>query len=130
MDLIKSCYYGDIETVKNELDKGADVNTKDNDGETALMNASEVWTHRDRVIATGEGVDINARDNGGDTALTEAIDSGHIDIMKLLLDNRADVNTKTDDGLTTLIKASVGALMNASRDGYTDIVLILLKELI
>ena len=41
MDLIESCYYGDMETVKNELDKGADVNTKDNDGETALMNASK-----------------------------------------------------------------------------------------
>ena len=45
---------------------------------------------------------------------------GHIDIVKILLDNKANIHAKTDSGYT--------ALMFASRYGHKDIVNILRNE--
>ncbi|MDP2924239.1 MAG: ankyrin repeat domain-containing protein [Candidatus Omnitrophota bacterium] len=70
------------------LGKGAYVNAKDNDGETALMGASD-------------------RSNYG--AYIEVPHCGrHSEVVKILLDKGADVNAKDNAGYTALIKAAGG----------------------
>jgi ankyrin repeat protein len=48
---------------------------------------------------------VNAETSGKFTALILASEQGNIDIVKLLLDNGADVNAKTTSGRTALIWA-------------------------
>ncbi len=85
----RACYEGeDIDTVEKAIKEGADVNITD------------------EIIFGDEGK--------GNTALMMAASNGHIDITKLLLKAKADVNKQNDDGVT--------ALMMASSEGYLDIV--------
>ncbi|MGO9568404.1 MAG: ankyrin repeat domain-containing protein [Desulfomonilaceae bacterium] len=60
------------------------------------------------------GADVNAKDNHGWTALMEAAKTGHLDVVKLLLDEGADVNAKDNYGWT--------ALKIAEEDGHKEIV--------
>ena len=51
------------------LEKGADVNAKDNDGETPLHWASENGHEAIVSLLLEKGADVNAKDNDGETPL-------------------------------------------------------------
>jgi len=92
------------------LAKGADVNAKANDGQTALMVASSheqgfgLLDHPNIVPALlAQGADVNAKDRTGQTALMHASYSGHLDIVRALLAKGASVNAKDNDGRTALL---------------------------
>ena len=44
------------------------------------------------------GCDINAKDNAGFTPLHEAVTKGHLNCVKLLLEQGADPNEQSKDG--------------------------------
>ena len=96
-----------------------------------------------------EGADINAKDNGF-TLLMKAATEGYLKTAKLLIDRKADVDARSNEGGTALISAAmvgytqiVELLINAGADtklknnmgytadmyakenGYTNIVLLL-----
>ncbi len=72
------------EFVQALLDKGVDVNAKDNHGFTALIWAAK-GGHTEAVQALlDKGADVNARDNTGKTALMIAASRGHKEIVQLL----------------------------------------------
>ena len=110
-DLYKACYDGNMETVKKALDKGADVNTKDNDGDTCLMRAGN-YGHIEIVsLLLEKGADVNARDEQfGWTAFMWACQKRYTEIVSMLLNNGADVNAMTDSGYTALKLATMGNL--------------------
>ncbi len=64
---------GQIETVKLLIDRGADVNAKQDIGLTALMIAVIKKGHEIVRLLIDSGVDVNAKDNSGKTALLIAI---------------------------------------------------------
>ncbi|CAF4627766.1 unnamed protein product [Rotaria sp. Silwood1] len=66
-----------------------------------------------------EGDDINLQDNHGWTPLHEAVNHGHIDIVRYLLDCKANINIKANNGIT--------ALIDACNSGCLDIIEILLS---
>jgi ankyrin repeat protein len=68
------------------------------------------------------GADVNVKNKYGDTALIATIDRTSIDkdIVKLLIDNGANVNDTDRDGFT--------ALMHAAKKGDKDIVQLLLEN--
>lgn len=118
LELIKAAEEGNIAKVRNLLAQGADVNTKDKDGYTALIHAS--MNGHTEVVKTllAKGVDVNAKVagewNNGLTALMGASMNGHSEVVKILLAQGADVNAKAG-GKTALMWASW-----AFQKGYYD----------
>ncbi len=67
---------GRLKTVDFLIENGADVNVKDNNGETPLMAASAFSNCRVIKLLIEKGADVNAKDNGGWSALIYAAYNG------------------------------------------------------
>ena len=120
MNIIEAAENGNLEELKKLIKSGADVNAKNEYGNTALIYAA--WNgHTDCLSALiVAGADVNAKNNDGYTALTLAARDGQTDCVAVLISAGADVNAKNDDGNTALILA---ACM-----GHTECVNALLKS--
>jgi ankyrin repeat protein len=139
---------GRINSLKQVLDQGVNVNAQDTEGVTALMIAS-VLGHKEAVeFLIANGAEINTKGKNGITALFAASYMGHFAVVELLLDRGAsdlkalpiavraghnkivtlfldkgiaNANTKTDEGLPILHIA-------AGRLGRKDMVRLLLAR--
>ena len=49
---------------------------------------------------------MNVKDIDGSTSLLDAYTNGHHEIVKLLIENKADMNVKDKEGNTILISAA------------------------
>ena len=97
---------GDLAKVKALIAARADVNAKNNVGDTALMMASG-FGHLEVVQALlAAKADMNAKRNDGDTALMFASGNGRLEVVRALLAAGADVNAKSRHGNTALGGAS------------------------
>ena len=78
--------------MKAALKAGADVNARDEDGQTAFMEAASFNENPDVVKAlTAAGADVNARDEIGTTALMyAALSNINPNVIKVLLAAGAD----------------------------------------
>jgi TonB family protein len=89
------------------LNKGADLNAKDNYGWTPLMYAV---VSGDLTISTellDKGADVNARAVDGVTALMLSARFSGASMTRLLLERGADMAAKDDKGATALMSAAV-----------------------
>ena len=107
-ELIKACEDGDLKKVESLVEKGFDINAKNNYGWTALMWASTIGISTIDIVKylVKEGADINAKNNYGWTALMFASMVGSFDIVKHLIYKGSDINIKNNDGDTALILIS------------------------
>jgi ankyrin repeat protein len=87
-EFLKACRDGDLKKVKQLLKEGVDVNTKDEDGWTALMYACLKGEKKVAEFLIEKGVDVNAKDKNGRTALMIAKENGYDEIFKLLKSTR------------------------------------------
>ncbi len=140
-----AAYEGNINMVKLLLDYGADLEIKDNFGHTALENATHEGHTKIVKLLVAHGAQINSEtvmaaivsrkieiiqflfDHGANlnahefaNALTKASFYGPVDIVKLLLVSKADVNTKDRLGHT--------ALKTAAQQKHVEIVNLLLDH--
>ena len=60
---------GDLAAIRAELDKGVDVNAKDNGGRTPLHYAAKYATKQVVELLIPNGADVNAKDEDGKTPL-------------------------------------------------------------
>ena len=95
-----------IDQVKAALSNGADVNTKNNTGGTALMEAANAGNSDCVAYLIAQGAEINGKDNTGRTALMQAAYAGSIESIKALLSKGADINAKDNQGATVLMRAA------------------------
>lgn len=94
-----------IKDLKILLDKGISVDTRSADIPklTPLMRAADLGNKKVFEFLLGYAPDINAVDDNGSSALFYAARKGHLEIVRLLLINGADVKKVTKDGNTVLL---------------------------
>ncbi|XP_030849581.1 ankyrin-3-like [Strongylocentrotus purpuratus] len=119
--LDRASYTGHVDIVKYLISKGANPNSVDNDGITPLHVASQEG-HLDVVeCLVNEGADVKKVANNGMTVLNVALErgrvditlkgvtplmaaarGGHLDCVRLLLENNADIETVDAEGWTSV----------------------------
>lgn len=90
----------DIVSLNVLLAEGADINSVNEDGNTALMLASNIGNPRMIKIILAHNPNIDQKNNEGYTALMIASEQGQVHIVEQLLKNGADKMLKNNDGLT------------------------------
>lgn len=100
---------GDIELIRTWLYHGLNVNAQDENGNTALIAATNfgqrsiVWY----LLKEAPKIDLNLQNKNGSTALMCAADKHHDELVKWLLDQPSlKINTKNNEGETALDIAS------------------------
>ncbi len=154
-ELLKASEEGDTEEIKKLFNVGADPNTINIYGQTALMLACPEANYEIVKILLSTGVNVNAKDKDGNTALMFIMPYGYYEtnyskkIMELLISYGADVNATNNSGNTALMRIvsdftdgemgerdrielidtmlAAGADVNiANRDGKTALMLIII----
>ena len=82
--LMQAAMIGDTAIVKLLLNKGANVNAKEQSGMTALMNAAAFGDAEMVKLLIDKGADIHTTNNEGITALSQAKVAKKEDIVNLL----------------------------------------------
>jgi hypothetical protein len=94
-----------LDEVKLLLTKGADVNAKDSEGKTPLMNAAYYGKKEIAKFLLENGANVNARYVDGCTALIWAAGEGEAEVLEILLKHGADVHAAERNGYTALMIA-------------------------
>ncbi len=102
-----------LQRMRNLIAHGADVNARNETGNTALMRAVYGNFTEGAKLLIEKGADVTIANSDGTTALHEAASQGNIEMMKLLLEKGADINAisteyRTNGGsvLAALFQAS------------------------
>jgi ankyrin repeat protein len=116
-------------TIALLLEKGAEINARDEDGGTALIAAAGYGLLGIVEMLLQEGADIEARNNYGSTPLlvaacdcAEATMPDTLDVVKVLLQKGANINARDRRGDTALMVASGGGVIK------TEIVKLLIEK--
>ena len=120
MSLIESAASGDIEKLQELIHEGSDVNQQDEEGRTALIDASRADHLQCVELLTDAGADVNMTGLNGWTALFTASIRGHTSVVRHLVQKcSADVNMLDSKG---------SALMYAAAKNRVESVRILLQH--
>ena len=103
--LIMLAEKGDTENVLKLLEEGANINTTDGNGRTAVLAATYSNKVETVKVLIQKGADINIRDNNLENVLLHAGAKGLLDIVKLAIDAGADTKITNRFGGTALIPA-------------------------
>jgi ankyrin repeat protein len=123
---------GDIDQLKRHFYWGTDVNTRDDEGYTALDRAAEGGHADVAKLLIAKGADVNAKDQEGGTPLHSAALVGQADVAKLLIDNGADVNatigTLVEGVIAPRYKEDITPLYFAAIRGHVEVVRLLIAN--
>jgi len=101
-------YIGDPDLVNRIIDRGEDVNSRENPLGLAPLHFASRWCHAQvarLLVERGAGLDL--RDAEGNTPLMAAVRSNCEGCLKLLAEKGADVNKKNSSGDTPLHAAAL-----------------------
>jgi hypothetical protein len=96
--LMRAVNDGNVQGVKELLDRGLEPDSADSNGNTTLMIASRLG-HKDVVaLLVSRKVNVARRSPFGDTAINYAALGGHLEIVKMLADHGAEIAPATGWG--------------------------------
>ena len=105
--LHKPSMSGHLDVLKTLVKAGADVSVTDNEGVTCLMLASYMGhTETVRYLVGLKEVDLKDVDSTGCSALRHAVVRNHPDVVEVLVDAGADIETRGSYGRSPLLAAS------------------------
>lgn len=94
---------GNQDVMDKLLQAGINIESANNQGETPLFSAAYAANTSAVEFLLNKGVKINHQDNGGATALHIVVNDEYgFAMVKILLNNEADVTIKTHKGVTAL----------------------------
>ncbi|MCP5369924.1 MAG: ankyrin repeat domain-containing protein [Rickettsiaceae bacterium] len=103
------CKHKDI--VELLIEKGAAIDTKDDDGNNTVLHSAIQCQSKDIVeLLIDKKANIESRDDEGKTPLHHGVYHNNIDAMKLLLDEGAEINIQDNEGRTPLHLAADRAI--------------------
>jgi beta-lactamase regulating signal transducer with metallopeptidase domain len=113
--LVEAAAEGDINDVRELLDKGGNVNAAvAGDGSPLIVAARGGHLALVRLLLE-RGADVNQVVRGDGTALIMAAREGHLEVVRLLLDQGADINLVAEDDENALIQSSAAGEMPVTR---------------
>jgi ankyrin repeat protein len=89
------------------LIKGIEIESKDVDGMTPLINSAYYGHVEICKLLLDHGAKIESKSNIGATPLHFACEEGHLSVISLLITRGADVEARSNDGCTPLISAAL-----------------------
>ncbi|NNE64914.1 MAG: ankyrin repeat domain-containing protein [Gammaproteobacteria bacterium] len=95
-----------VETVKNMILHGLDIETRDDRGRTALLLATQIDVAEVARVLMEAGADVNAKDNIDDSPFLYAGAEGRLEILQMMLKHGADLASVNRYGGTALIPAA------------------------
>ncbi|MCL2001696.1 MAG: ankyrin repeat domain-containing protein, partial [Planctomycetes bacterium] len=103
-DFLELCKYGTPRNIERAIKTGANLEARNEYGETPLLVAIEYNENsRAAAVLMKSGADLDAKDGNGETALiTAAKNRKDTDVLLMLLEAGADVNETNEDGDTAL----------------------------
>ncbi|CAI2380253.1 unnamed protein product [Moneuplotes crassus] len=94
-----ACAQGDLDSARIFVENGADVNSSDKVGRTALHFASANGESPDLIdFLISNGADPNAQSSGGDTPLIKAILFDNAEVVRSLIEGGADKTISNASG--------------------------------
>ena len=97
------CKTANAETISDEISKGADINSRDRNGNTPLMAAAMCNNNHEVLkVLLDSGAKINSRNHKGNTALILAAMSNTHKAVKILLNAGADINVVNREHLKAI----------------------------
>ncbi|EAY19380.1 hypothetical protein TVAG_100960 [Trichomonas vaginalis G3] len=88
------------------LSHGANINEKDENGETALHKSAWYNSKEAAEVLISHGANINEKDENGETALHNAARNNHKEIAEVLISHGANIDEKNKYGETALHKSA------------------------
>ncbi len=101
-----ACKSENKELIEFILEKGFNIDNKDNNEYKALMISSEEGNIDIIKLLLEKGADVNAKNSKGGTALLIASKYRNLEVIKILLEKGADINNKDNRGCSSLMIAS------------------------
>ncbi len=105
--LLSAAASGDSAAAVRLLGQGANVEAKNNQGDTPLLLAAKSGKIDTAERLVEKGANIEAKNNVGDTALIAACTVGHADLARMLVEKGADINARDVGGATPLMYAGL-----------------------
>lgn len=112
--LIRAAKDGNITTIQKLIDRGADINAKNENGWTALFYAAVTGHEMVVRLLLDRGADINAEDKEGWTALSWADARGYKTVVRLLLNIEADRRMSEEKKVLQLLET--GELVHSGQE--------------
>ncbi len=106
--LIIAAQKGNIETVRELVSAGVNVNGSLDNGGMALDQSAITGQLEVVQFLLDNGADVNAQGFYGQTALIAAAGKGHADVVQLLLERGADVHIRGDKGQLCIVQGAAG----------------------